>query len=220
MNTDTLTKPEHREERRPKASQGQAKPKRMRWGPKPSQYRLKPFQQGHLDPLCGEYAIVNALRLLTRPNDGLDKLFWEDLFGYVMSRADRLFGIRRILDDGTPPWLNKALLPMVLKRFEAGAGFSVETLTLSQVGESNHKTDPMAALQAALADRRAAALVLLGGGYHHWTVVRAVTPRAVWLFDSDGLKSLLRSDIAPSYLRQEGRRFVVSQRPIRVLRRL
>lgn len=219
MNTDTLTKPEAASERHPEAVPGPPKPKRMHWGPKPSPYRLKPFQQGHLDPLCGEYAIVNALRLLTRPDDGLDKDFWEDLFGYVLSRADRMFGIRRILSDGTPQWLCKALLPPVLKRFEAGAGFPVEAVSLSQAGAGRHLVDPIAALQLALADRRAAALVLLGGEYHHWTVVRSVTAGAVWLFDSDGLKSLLRSDIAPSYRRQEGRRFVVSHRPIRVLRR-
>ena len=220
MNTDDIIKPEVLEERRSQGTLVRAKPKRMQWGPRPSPYRLKPFQQGHLDPLCGEYAIVNALRLLTRPDDGLDKIFWEDLFSYVLARADRLFGMRRILDEGTPHWLSKALLPPVLKRFEAGAGISVEALTLAQLGGGKHPADPMAVLQSALADRRAAALVLLGGDYDHWTVVRSVSAGVVWLFDSDGLKSLLRAEIAPSYRQQAGRRFVISQRPIRVLRRL
>jgi hypothetical protein len=220
MNTDDIIKPEVLEERRSQGTLVRAKPKRMQWGPRPSPYRLKPFQQGHLDPLCGEYAIVNALRLLTRPDDGLDKVFWEDLFTYVLARADRLFGMRRILEEGTPQWLSKALLPPVLKRFEARAGVSVEALTLAQLGGGQHLVDPLAVLQSALADRRAAALVLLGGYYDHWTVVRSVTAGAVWLFDSDGLKSLLRAEIAPSYRQQAGRRFVISHRPIRVLRRL
>ena len=164
MNTDDIIKPEVPEERRSQGTPGRAKPKRMQWGPRPSPYRLKPFQQGHLDPLCGEYAIVNALRLLTRPDDGLDKVFWEDLFAYVLARADRLFGMRRILDEGTPLWLSKALLPPVLKRFEAGAGVCVEVLTLAQLGGEKHSVDPMPVLQPALADRRAAAPVLLSCG--------------------------------------------------------
>lgn len=220
MNTDDIIKPEVPEERRSQGTPVPAKPKRMQSGLRPSPYRLKPFQQGQLDPLCGEYAIVNALRLLTRPDDGLDKLFWEDLFAYVVARADRLFGVRRILDEGTPQWLSKALLPLVLKRFEAGAGVSVEALTLAQLGGGKLPIEPMAVLQYALADRRSAALVLLGGHYDHWTVVRSVTAGVVWLFDSDGLKSLLRSEIAPSYRQQAGRRFVISHRPIRVLSRL
>ena len=220
MNTDDIIKPEVPEDRHSQGTTIPAKPKRMQWGPKPSPYRLKPFQQGQLDPLCGEYAIVNALRLLTRPDDGLDKVFWEDLFAYVLARADRMFGVRRILDEGTPQWLCKALLPLVLKRFEAGAGVSVEALTLAQLGGGRQPVDPMHLLQSALADRTAAALVLLGGDYDHWTVVRSVTTGVVWLFDSDGLKSLLRAEIAPSYRQQAGRRFVISHRPIRVLRRL
>jgi hypothetical protein len=223
MNTDGIIKPGVRailENRGPQATPAATKPKRMQWGPRPSPYRLKPFQQGNLDPLCGEYAIINALRLLTRPDDGLDKVFWEDLFAYVLARADRLFGMMRILDEGTPQWLIKALLPSALKRFEAETGISVEAQTLAQLGAGKHPVNPVATLQSALADRRVAALVLLGGYYDHWTVVRSVTAGAVWLFDSDGLKSLLRAEIAPSYRQRAGQRFVISPRSIRVLRRL
>ena len=188
-------------------------------GPKRPPYRFRPFQQGHLDPLCGVYAMINALRLLTRPSDGLDAYFWEGLFCHALSRADRMFGVRRMLDDGTPQWLSKALLPHVVKRFETGTGIGVKALSVAELAAGKPARDHWDVLQRELNGGTASALVLLGGVYHHWTVVRAVTTGVIWLFDSDGLKSILRADTAPSYRQQGDRRYVVSPRPMRVLRR-
>lgn len=202
------------------SEQGSTRRRNPQLGPKPPPYRFRPFQQGHLDPLCGVYAMINALRLLTRPNDGLDVCFWEGLFCHALARADRMFGVRRMLDEGTPQWLSKALLPVVIRRFETGTRIGVCALTLSDLAPGKLPADHWDLLGQELKDRTASALVLLGGESHHWTVVRSVTAGAIWLFDSDGFKSILRAEIAPSYRQQAGRRFVISHRPIRVLRRL
>lgn len=216
MNTDDMT---NVAELAAASEQGPKKRRIIHLGPKRPPYRFRPFQQGHLDPLCGVYAMINALRLLTRPSDGLDGCFWEGLFCHALSRADRMFGVRRMLDDGTPQWLSKALLPHVIKRFESGTGIGVKSLTLAELAAGKPACDHWDVLQLELNSRTAAALVLLGGVYHHWTVVRAVTTGAIWLFDSDGLKSILRADTAPSYRQQGDRRYVLSPKPMRVLRR-
>jgi hypothetical protein len=219
MNTEDMTRPSRLMGRLATVEQGTMKSRNLRPGPKPAPYRFKPFCQGHLDPLCGVYAMINALRLLTRPGDGLDLEFWEGLFCYALARVDRLFGIRRMLNDGTPLWLSKALLPVVLKRFESGASIGVQAQTLPELAAGKPPSDHWDLLRRELEDRTASALVLLGGESHHWTVVRSVTAGAIWLFDSDGFKSILRAEIAPSYRQQGHRRFVVSTRPIRLLTR-
>lgn len=219
MNTEDMTRPLRLEGRLTTIEQGVAKRRTLRPGPKPSPYRFRPFQQGHLDPLCGVYAMINALRLLTRPSDGLDVGFWEGLFCYALSRADRMFGVRRMLDDGTPQWLSRALLPVVVRRFKTGTRIEVRILTLPELAEGQMPADHWDLLLRELDGQPAAALVLLGGAFHHWTVVRAVTTGAIWLFDSDGLKSIVRAEIAPSYRHRGDRRYVVSPRPIRVLMR-
>lgn len=218
MNTEDMTKA-LRFEPTTASEQGPTRRRTPRLGPKPPPYRFRPFQQGDLDPLCGVYAMINALRLLTRPGDGLDGYFWEGLFCHALARADRMFGVRRMLDDGTPQRLSRALLPVVVKRFETGTGIGVRALTLPELAAGMPASDHWDLLQRELEHRPAAALVLLGGEYHHWTVVRSVTAGAVWLFDSDGLKSILRAEIAPSYRQQGQRRYVVSPRPIRILTR-
>lgn len=194
------------------------RPSRQR--PEAAPYGLRPFQQGHLDPMCGEYAIVNGLRLLTRPGDGLGKLFWEDLFAFVLARVDRMFGLRRLTVEGTPQRLQKLLLPVVLARFEAMAGITIVAATLRDLGEGKVPSDPLGVLQQVLRPQRTAALILLGGHYDHWTVLRSVTPGVLWLFDSDGLKCLPRTEVALGYANRTHHKFVLPPRAIRVLRRL
>lgn len=219
MNTEDMTRPTRLDGRLANVEQGTTRRRTLRPGPKPAPYRFRPFCQGHLDPLCGVYAMINALRLLTRPGDGLDLEFWEALFCYALARADRMFGVRRMLDDGTPQWLSRALLPVVVRRFETGTRIEVRVLTLPELAEGQLQEDHWDLLQRELDGQPAAALVLLGGAFHHWTVVRTVTTGTIWLFDSDGLKSIVRAEIAPSYRQRGERRYVVSPRPIRVLMR-
>lgn len=61
---------------------------------KPKPFIKKPYQQGAFDGYCGLYAIVNALRLIATPSDGIGEDFCDEFFialyrRYATTIADR-----------------------------------------------------------------------------------------------------------------------------------
>lgn len=147
----------------------------------------KPFRQGDLDGLCGIYAIINALRRATR-DESPEADAWPWLFGELLEQADKLIGATRAVVYGVdtkPLW---KLAQHAVARLETEYDLPVTVtrplkakgkLTLPQVFD---------AIANALARDGTGVLAGLDGPLDHWTVVAAVTPLHLTLFDSSGYR--------------------------------
>ncbi|MBM1172324.1 hypothetical protein [Microvirga arabica] len=151
--------------------------------------RRRAYRQGDLDGLCGVYAIVNALRYVLRLRDEQCKQLFAKL-------------IKALEQDS--PCLHKSLLRGLywcqLKRLVAVAGkgrcgdrdltFQAHPLRLKQ--DQHTLPDLWAALEQELGPA-CVAIVGITGATDHWCVVYQVTPKTLWLLDSDGGTYMRRS---------------------------
>lgn len=146
---------------------------------------IAPFKQGTLDNLCGVYAIVNSLCVITSSTKRFDIRTVEEIFSDLLVEVDQTIGLLHALQNG----IDTAPLALILNR-------AAETLA-ADLGMLMHVERPwlhdnkveLAVVLKALRKRfrkGAVALVGLGGALDHWSVAIEVTPRFMRLFDSAG----------------------------------
>ena len=151
--------------------------------------RLRPYQQGRLDGLCGLYALINALRLLCPrlDEDACERVFCALIRARARQTASPLAVIshglsRRELVQLIDPWRR-------FVRKELGIKLTVERLKVSE------PTLPglWQGLCEALDGGQSVAIVGLDGAARHWTVAYAATERTLRVADSCGLRMIFRS---------------------------
>jgi hypothetical protein len=158
--------------------------------------RLKPFQQGGLDGLCGLYSVVNATRLAAWPVRRLTIHECESLFAVLVAELDRDDSLLGTLLNGTrrpvarllrcaDRWLTEL---HGLRLHYQRPFYRQHSVTNSTVART------IATHLAPLAT----AMIVLDGHYCHWSVVEAVTPTSLLLFDSDGLRRVRHRRLAKS----------------------
>jgi hypothetical protein len=151
---------------------------------------LEPFRQGRLDGLCGVYSVINALRLAVWPAHRLGRESCKDLFRLLTSELAARSKLYDVLTGGSRHRLVTALLR------EADSWLRDEYEIRLHYrrpyrGQSSVRPSAIAATLARhLADGHASVIAGLTGSIEHWTVVRAVGPKTMLLFDSDDLKRL------------------------------
>src|SRR4051812_41665778 len=74
-----------------------------------SNIRIRPFRQGHLDGLCGLYAIVNAFRFCLGDHP-LYELIWPELFAYLVDGLASETDFASIILSGIPAHAMNGLL--------------------------------------------------------------------------------------------------------------
>jgi hypothetical protein len=154
--------------------------------------RLKPFQQGGLDGLCGVYAVINAVRLAAWPLRRISAKHSEALFALLAADLDRDGHLVKVLTRGTHAYLvsrmlnqadrwlaNKLNLRLRFYRPFYNRPRAVSRSVVRVI--SDHMMAP-----------QTTALIVLTGRYHHWSVVQAATPAFLILFDSDGIHRVRR----------------------------
>ena len=150
----------------------------------------KPYRQGHLDSLCGIYAIINALRIAVSPQARLKGKDCHKLFDALVQDAYADGGLHCAVTTGIPARKLRKLLDVavrtILRDYEVA--ITVERPLLRSARSTRGK--PLVALRAALRDEGASCIVYIGGRLDHWTVVSAMGKRHLWLCDSDGIKKL------------------------------
>lgn len=159
--------------------------------------RLSPFQQGRFDNLCGLYAIMNAIQLMSWPALELDALQSKRLFQFGIAALEHKGLLHEVhkhgMDKEPWAWLCNAMLA------EAGKLIGVP-LCRKQILTKVKKTDFNSAL--ALIDhctrQGEPVIVILGGSYEHYTVIVAKTASRLQLFDSFGYRwvSIASCDLA------------------------
>lgn len=152
--------------------------------------RRRPYRQGHLDSLCGLYAIVNAIDLL-HPLDGWTA---DGLMCRLVEHVEKKGALGGAILGGIGAamiWrLTKIAADYVGK--EEGARVAVER---------PFRGHRVASTEAFLDDLDnqltggGVALICVAGKFElaHWTVARRVTPHTLQLHDSAGMRFLRRT---------------------------
>lgn len=151
--------------------------------------RKRAYRQGDLDALCGVYSIVNALRYVFHLRDEQ----CQKLFGKLIKALERDCGhlYQPVLHGMDFGQLKRLLVPAGQVRI-LGRNLKFEARTLRL--KRNQRTLPhlWAALDQEL-KRSCVAIVWITGATDHWCVVYRVTPKTLWLLDSDGCTYMRRS---------------------------
>jgi hypothetical protein len=147
---------------------------------------LRPYKQGELDALCGVYAVVNGVRVVTAPHLHLPRSAAVDLFAELTSKAVGRKFLREAIVEGMTPkdlaplldraqiWLRKNYDICLHVEQPFPRGSTVSRLSLYRVLE--HLEVPGA---AAIVSTRV-----------HWTVAVSATERRLYLLDSNGRRYL------------------------------
>lgn len=172
---------------------------------------LKPFAQGHLDSLCGLYAVMNAMRVLLDYRPG--RIPNRVLFGEIIRIAARMVPLREALTRGIEP---EALWRITLSLLRSTAR---NRLIADRPFEDMATPKPTAlgrAITAGTKHEGTVWIVGLAGPWPHWSVVRSLSARGFAFHDSGGLKSMTFDadgrEISPQATdvecRLEGRRII------------
>jgi hypothetical protein len=146
---------------------------------------MAPFQQGHLDSLCGLYAAINAMGWATR-HDNIEDAFWGEVFDSLVLCTDAHVGMAHVLITGIGP----APLTKVLK--EAFAGIELRfgrrfTARRPLRGLSSRKPDCVLEQLAWFTEQPdLAAMLIVKARTRHWTTLKEVDGQRLLLIDSSG----------------------------------
>lgn len=147
--------------------------------------RLPPFQQGGLDSLCGLYSIVNAERIINHSTD--DQA--QDLFDTMVHFLSRKRLLTRILLDG----VIHSHMVLILEKVVNGR---IPSLEIPWRSQPTPELDPFwESMREFLDGTPGRAIILSLNGYHdHWTVVHSISSKSIFLYDSDEIRRLPRSE--------------------------
>lgn len=143
--------------------------------------RLRPFEQGRLDALCGVYSLINADKIVNRKSDS------HELYQNIIEYLDNKKKLKQALIEGT--FFRSDVKPIVNEFFSDRWEFKfpysgVRTPILSEFWNS---------MQHFLSkDKNRAIIIAIKGRYDHWTVIHEISNNKINLHDSSGLGHLLR----------------------------
>jgi len=152
---------------------------------KQSESSRTPFRQGSLDGLCGLYSVINAAKLVHGNQRFPSRAIFKDSLRHLAEAHD----LTDIVVNGMP----RLTLSNVLK-------VAARRVPLSRAWPFHGKKRPMltevwSALEGHVCEAKGRTAIIVFGGakWGHWTVVRAVTPLKLVLFDSRGRSHLNRA---------------------------
>jgi len=152
----------------------------------------RPFAQGDLDNLCGLYAAINALCLVSAPVRPLNRREARHVLNAGMSYLQR----RNWLSDAVLHGMNVQRQRAVTRHMAKAAG-QIAGFKFSAVqplpGKSKMATDAALSLIAQRVENGAAFIANLENTFWHYTVISGLSNSRIYLFDSDGLSWIERS---------------------------
>lgn len=162
-----------------------------------------PIRQGSIDGLCGVYSVMNATeavigkfhydRKLGR-KASQKKVLFRKLIGYLakhdMLEEAMIWGFENI--DAKGGFIDiavKSVKKYQKRKLRKRIAFDTDDVTLDAYWEklTEHLNQP-----------DSAAIICLSGRIKHWTCVRRITPNAMILSDSSGIRRITRDRCAVS----------------------
>ena len=151
--------------------------------------RIKPYRQGALDSYCGLYAITNAvLRLQPECFADNDDRVWH-FFSKLMKCAIRLCAPERLIKRGLNG-LELEYITRIAVRHLNRSGHRFEVLRPESIDLPIPYHFGDCAAWMAEASKESSISVILHieeRGYFHWSVLKGIDGKRVYLFDSDGM---------------------------------
>ncbi len=151
----------------------------------------RPLQQGSLDGLCGVYSIVNAMRLVCRK---MNLEAAEELFGFLMKSTDsQCWEMRRAARSGLSSRQLSRLVERAAIYMHRKFGIRISIIRANYRRQRGESLSRLWAILGREICKGSVALIGLFGRQDHWTVGTAISAKRIDLFDSDGMRTLLRS---------------------------
>lgn len=162
-----------------------------------------PIRQGSIDGLCGVYSVMNATeavigkfhydRKLGR-RASQRKVLFKNLIGYLakqdMLEEAMIWGFENIDEKGGFIDIAvKSVKKYQKRKLRKQIAFDTNDVTLDAYWEK---------LTEQLNQPESAVIICLSGRIKHWTCVRRITPSALILSDSSGIRQIARDRCAVS----------------------
>lgn len=144
-----------------------------------------PFVQGWLDSLCGIYAIVNAESVVNNTSFDNSQYIFNDIILYL-SKKKMLKSI--ILNGIDHKWMSKIIYDVVYDKFSIVQSNKRNFSSVSAWWKDSQ--------EFLLGDENRAIILSLDGKEEHYTVIKQMTTKSLFLFDSGGyggIKTIRRS---------------------------
>ena len=154
---------------------------------------MLPYRQGDLDSLCGLYAILNAVRWADRHHNRLNRADHKALFDRLIEVSDQGDTLTAIVRHGTTIPEMSRLLHVAADDVSRHHGLH---LTISKPFH-RYREAPARIVLAAIArhtrDHANGVIAMTRHADAHWTLITAITPKRLELFDSTS-RQWLRSE--------------------------
>ena len=158
---------------------------------------MKPYRQGDLDGLCGAYAVINAMRLISKNTNAEE---WQDTFLKTMKfQLKHRHSISFIVYGLSQVKVARIMQRIIRPSFD---------FTYSRPFKNRKKialTELWDSFSGYLYghDKRCIIIGYETETYDHWTIVRSMTVNRLNLFDSGGRKVLNRRRCSTTELSPE-----------------
>ena len=174
---------------------------------------LKPSQQGAYDGLCGLYSIVNAMRLIAYPCDGLGEDSCNALFLHLFRHATLRYEAEALMSYGTSRSLLNHMLKAACRYLSRRSHLKLEFSPFVLGKKKPPLGELLEMMRAEFDQSRCAFIVQIAGTHCHWTVISDVTKGHIELFDSDQMHRLRVSEttVSRDRTRVRFRHFIVER---------
>lgn len=167
----------------------------------------KPYEQGDFDNLCGLYASLNAIQLVTATARPISRADANQLFLSGIDYLNRRKALVDVLEHGMDYRRQHALTRHMAKSASRITGISVTVEQAYPLGKPRDGTQTQTPIQSTnqimsgIAHRLSlgtAVIVELRKRLYHYSVIAGMSPSRVNLFDSDGLRWVERRALTVS----------------------
>ena len=156
---------------------------------------VRPIRQGSIDHLCGVYSVLNATEVLIgkyrvdrkrKRKSSQRKTLFNDLIDHLAKNNLLKEALTTGIDDidiGLIDVAIESVRSYQNQKMHKRKAFETDDVTLEEYWEK---------LTQHLYQPDSAVIILLTGRIKHWTCVKAITPEAMILSDSTGMKKIAR----------------------------
>jgi len=147
---------------------------------------MVPYEQGALDGLCGLYALVNASRMVVK---GLDYLECEKVFRRMLRYIEARKSLSRVVSEGIGDDDVFRIARAILRD-----KYNVNLTRLYRRDDSPTASQVFTTLAKLMEPGRVAFILSIETTWiEHWTVLKRITPKEIYLFDSVRICKVKRS---------------------------
>lgn len=154
-----------------------------------------PFAQGDLDNLCGLYAAINAICLVSAPIRPVRRAEAQQLLQAGLTYLERRNGLLDAFLEGMAIRRQRAVTQHVAQVASKALELSFFAKPLLPA-KSTVTTEDVLKVIAERIKAGSAVIVCLENTYWHYTIIVGMSDSRVYLFDSDGMRWLERRSLA------------------------